>query len=1035
MPGRRRFGSRAEALATLVALLLLTACGSVSSGQDRGALLAPVAIGDNLLGEACRVERARGDGSQERPEGPAGPTDAEEIYEIRCGAWEQPSAQIVRTTSAAPLPELPASGAWRDRLDEIATCEAPTPARVLGDLPAAELDCVIRRGGWPYRALVVRAGSAIYRADGIPAAEPVMERGIGLLAGQAVAGGPAGGPAGEPVIGATGPLGSAGRATKLYSAGDLASYRQLLHQAQYHNYRGEYPEAEKLYRKALALQQERLPAASGGRAWLLMSLALELSNQERFLEADALFAQADAAMTESFDDADEARLASYRAVHFANQRRGQRAIDLARDASDRRMALANEAGGSIIGAAAGADPAGFVTGGFNPALRRAQPAIAGRGETALGDTVQSRSVEAAMLLRQDRLDEADQALLQAVAALDAEPRLPRRWGPQLRYLQAMVAERRKDLNGAEALLASALPQDGAEAVDGRNDVMVLLALGRVQSAQGRGGAALQSFRRAFAILETRKDGILLEDALPFFDTAMAEAARDPAARPRLHAEMFAAGQLVRSTRTQQSIALASARVSASDRGAGRLIRELQDARRSRDLASEALARARTDPATLAPQLPAQEERVRTLDAAVGDLERQVQAAAPRYHQILDSPTSAEAALRALRPGEALVQILVGPSRSLVFFADTAGIEAYAVDLGERDAERRVALLRAPFDQVAGGAYDVGAAHALFRTLFAPVAGRLAGARHLVVVPSGPLLGLPFGALVEAPPEPVMAGDYSRVAWLAKARAVTLAPSVQAFAGLRDDARASRATKPLIGFGDFVPERDPKATMAALGLPETCRPQVEAMAAMPRLPATAAELEAVRTALRAPAAGLHLRQEFSEATVRAASLRDYRIVYFATHALLPHDFDCWSEPMLIASAAAGDDGLLRASEVAELDLDADLVVLSACNTAAPGGGSGAESLSGLARAFFYAGARSLLVTHWRIPDEPTRTLMTRLFTDLAAENLTTAEALRRAQTALIEAPASSHPLNWAAFSLVGDGGQRLLASPSAAAPIT
>jgi CHAT domain-containing protein len=152
-------------------------------------------------------------------------------------------------------------------------------------------------------------------------------------------------------------------------------------------------------------------------------------------------------------------------------------------------------------------------------------------------------------------------------------------------------------------------------------------------------------------------------------------------------------------------------------------------------------------------------------------------------------------------------------------------------------------------------------------------------------------------------------------------------------------------------------------------------------------------------------------------------------------MLPRDFSCWAEPMLIVSAdTAEDDGLLLASEVAELELDADLVVLSACNTAAPGGGSSAaESLSGLARAFFYAGARSLLVTHWPIPDQPTQRLMSELFGAIAAEDLATADALRRAQTSLIDDQKLSHPLNWAAFSVVGDGGQRLQAQPSATAP--
>jgi CHAT domain-containing protein len=259
--------------------------------------------------------------------------------------------------------------------------------------------------------------------------------------------------------------------------------------------------------------------------------------------------------------------------------------------------------------------------------------------------------------------------------------------------------------------------------------------------------------------------------------------------------------------------------------------------------------------------------------------------------------------------------------------------------------------------------------------------------------------------------------------------------VQAFIGLRDNVRASQAPRPFLGFGDFVPERDVQRTLSALALPETCRPEIEAIANLSRLPASVAELQAARQALGGASQDTHLRRDFSEAMIQKARLQDYRVIYFATHAMLPRDFGCWAEPMLVVSADAGeDDGLLLASEIAELELDADLVVLSACNTAAPGGGgSAAESLSGLARAFFYAGARSLLVTHWPIPDQPTQRLMSGLFGTMAAENLASAEALRRAQTLLIDDRKLSHPLNWAAFSVVGDGGQRLQAQPSATAP--
>ena len=102
------------------------------------------------------------------------------------------------------------------------------------------------------------------------------------------------------------------------------------------------------------------------------------------------------------------------------------------------------------------------------------------------------------------------------------------------------------------------------------------------------------------------------------------------------------------------------------------------------------------------------------------------------------------------------------------------------------------------------------------------------------------------------------------------------------------------------------------------------------------------------------------------------LKNYRILHFATHALLPTDLRCQNEPAIVTSAPAGrrdaSGALLTATDILGLDLDADLVILSACNSGGPGGTTAGESLSGLARAFFYAGARSLLVTHWSVNDQ-------------------------------------------------------------------
>ena len=166
-----------------------------------------------------------------------------------------------------------------------------------------------------------------------------------------------------------------------------------------------------------------------------------------------------------------------------------------------------------------------------------------------------------------------------------------------------------------------------------------------------------------------------------------------------------------------------------------------------------------------------------------------------------------------------------------------------------------------------------------------------------------------------------------------------------------------------------------------------------------------------------------------------ALATYRIVHFATHGLVAGETESLganSEPALLLTPPVAptdaDDGLLTAGEVAQLKLNADWVVLSACNTAA-GGKAGGQPFSGLGRAFFYAGARALLVSHWYVDSDAAVQLMTKSFADWRRDPLGgRAEAVRRAMLAVmadISQPARSipaaHPSVWAPFVIVGDGG--------------
>ena len=321
------------------------------------------------------------------------------------------------------------------------------------------------------------------------------------------------------------------------------------------------------------------------------------------------------------------------------------------------------------------------------------------------------------------------------------------------------------------------------------------------------------------------------------------------------------------------------------------------------------------------------------------------------------------------------------------------------------------------------------------------------------MPSGPLTALPFHLLVTDKPAiavPQMQindmAAYRDAAWLVKRHAVTVLPSVASLKALRVFARTDQGRKPMIGFGDpvFAPDQTaaPAGQRTATGkIAARTRAYSDywrgasvdramlAVALSP-LPDSAEELKAVAAKLGASSSDIHLGRNATEANVKRLPLADYRVVYFATHGLVAGDVEGLGEPSLALTLpnkpSELDDGLLTASEVAQLKLNADWVVLSACNTAA-NEKPGAEALSGLARAFFYAGARALLVSHWRIDSKAATRLTTSTF-DIMRSNQTIgrAEALRRAMLAYLDDRSdiwNVYPGFWGSFSLVGEGAAR------------
>jgi CHAT domain-containing protein len=471
-----------------------------------------------------------------------------------------------------------------------------------------------------------------------------------------------------------------------------------------------------------------------------------------------------------------------------------------------------------------------------------------------------------------------------------------------------------------------------------------------------------------------------------------------------------------------------------------------------------------------------EAGVRSLNATIAQLRADRKKARdditrrfPSYADLVDpKPPTVAQITAALRPDEALLSFYFGREASFVWAVPKSGALAFAaIPATALELEAKVRRLREALEPQAVmisdiPAFDVALGHELYSLLLQPVEQGWKPAKNLVVVTNGALGLLPLSLLPTAPATVAADGatfaGYAGVPWLARTHAVTMVPSAAALRTLRALPPGPASRGKLVAFGDpfFSDKQAMDAdrvepvevasadSVATRGMPLKRRssPQTQGvdsaeLAQLPRLPDTAEELRSIALALEAdPTKALHLGKAANEENVRKTDLSGFKIVAFATHGLVPGELNGLTQPALALSApqvaGVGGDGLLTMEEILGLKLDADWVVLSACNTGA-GAGAGAEAASGLGRAFFYAGTRAILLTNWSVHSQSARELVTDLFRRQAVDaRLSRAEALRQAMIALIDGKGSvddkgqtvfsyAHPLFWAPYSIIGDGG--------------
>jgi CHAT domain-containing protein len=294
-------------------------------------------------------------------------------------------------------------------------------------------------------------------------------------------------------------------------------------------------------------------------------------------------------------------------------------------------------------------------------------------------------------------------------------------------------------------------------------------------------------------------------------------------------------------------------------------------------------------------------------------------------------------------------------------------------------------------------------------------------------------------------------DYRKVAWLGARLDSSLVLSAPSFMQSRAFS-PSRAKQTFLAFADPASAKaEPRAYASVLKRSgaitggngaNICEGTRQALLRLPELPDTADEVRKVGASFKsASGEELMIGKSFTDDAVKSRSdLGDFKVLYFATHGLLPQPSACLPEPALVTSVGANEDsdGLLDASEILDLKLDADLVVLSACDTGGAGSEAtdltglqgGGEALGGLTRAVIYAGGRALVVSHWSVDSAATVRLMTGLFSSRAPSE---AEALQQAQTVLQRSAEWSHPFFWAPFTIVGDGARPMPSSTLAANP--
>ena len=606
-------------------------------------------LGTNTAGEACVQQ-------------PAGTRGAE----VFCGSWQQPSARVEYggTASAGDMAAVASIGPWRAAIDARMQCEAPVQTSILGGQPALLLSCASRSGGWPQVAMVTVVNGTLWRGDAVLPAASAMERSIGVQSGLVR---PDTAPPGSQADG----LLARRLASRPFTASDVGAFEQLMTAGIRANLANNPSDAEQAFRAALALQRKVLGSGDPNTATTLLTLAVQVSNQGRYAEADQLFAEATPLVARSADSTAHARLLHYRGLHAKNQGKPEEALAL--------LAQSEAAYGVWVPADAlhaslgqrGSAGSVIASGQQRQALVRPNPALLAdpRAELAMVGLIEARRNQALVMRQIGRSDEAEATVASAIDLAAAngvdQPMLS---GRLYRTLGVAASSQGADTRSAAEFARSAGRFEVALPGSKTLAETELLHAAGLQRA-GRNGAAVSVCRVAVQALIALKTGIDQELIAPCLSAYGASAGHDQA----MLAEMFLAAQVAQGSITAQQIAEASARLRANARDpkVGVAIRAWQDATDrlsalygQRDAIVAARQQGRPPPngvsqADIEQRIAAGQTEVASADSAL-------QAASPNYGQLVQQVVPAAEVIAALRPHEAFMTVALSARSGWVF---------------------------------------------------------------------------------------------------------------------------------------------------------------------------------------------------------------------------------------------------------------------------------------------------------------------------------------------------------------------------------